>query len=512
MDPRFLIFAVLVTLPIAAQPVQSSCSGATCTFTLNFDDGYANLANITAAPYSGQMQYGNSRTLPNGTHMSNQSSGPMIYRDSKGRVRTERHVFSQAQTGRPVSPDDFIIAEIHDPVAGFEYVLDPINHVAHRRPFKPESTWKWNPSQITNMQADPQGSAGPNSTVQFLGTRTISGVLAYGKKTTWTRTTPGGQSITQIDEEWLDPASGETLLRRNGPNGNDSTVTQANYSNTEPDASLFQIPDGYQTMDETGSFQVIHPHTGPGSSGSGVRGLQLTRSCEENTCSVTVDPGTAPVNVAVTGAPYSGHLIFTNVAANGKPFSASPNGTGEYRDSYGRTRADPAPINRGGNAAKQPLVKIEDPVAGFFYILDPASQAAYRIKAAFRSYPFQPNENIAQQAGKFAAPNGRTETVENLGPQTISGVTAIGQRQTATYPPGIYNQNDKEIVTVNERWFDPKTGVTILTKNTGLNANMVTNSMPDYEEGDPDASLFQIPAGYKIVDESGPFTIGTPAP
>lgn len=512
MNLRSLIFAVLVTLPAVAQPVQSSCSGATCNFTLNFDDGYANLSETTGAPYSGQTQYGNSRTLPNGVHMSNQSSGPMIYRDSKGRVRTERHAFPQGQSGRPVSPDDFIIAEIHDPVAGFEYVLDPVNRVAHRRPFKVESSWKWDPSQITNMQSQPQGVDGPNSTVQFLGTRTISGVLAYGKKTTWTRTTPGGETITQSSEEWLDPDSGESLLRTNGTNGGDTTVTQENYSHAEPAPGLFQVPDGYQTVDETGSFQVVHPHTGPGSSGGGVRGPELTRACEESACNIIFDPGNAPVNNAMTGAPYSGHQIFTNVPANGKPFSASPNGTGEYRDSYGRTRTDPAQISRGGSAATQSLVKIEDPVAGFLYILNPASQTAYRIKAAFRAFPFKPNENIAQQAGTHTAPNGRTDTTENLGPQTVCGVTAIGQRQTTTYPPGTYNQNDKEIVTVNERWLDPKTGVIILTKNTGLMANISTNTIPDYKEGDPDASLFQIPAGYKIVDETGPFTIAALLP
>jgi hypothetical protein len=37
-------------------------------------------------------------------------------------------------------------------------------------------------------------------------------------------------------------------------------------------------------------------------------------------------------------------------------------------------------------------------------------------------------------------------------------------------------------------------------------------SVADYKEGDPDASLFQIPPGYKIADETGPFTFTVPAP
>jgi hypothetical protein len=117
---------------------------------------------------------------------------------------------------------------------------------------------------------------------------------------------------------------------------------------------------------------------------------------------------------------------------------------------------------------------------------------------------------MSQQAGTRTAPNGSTVTNETLGPQTVFGVTATGQRTTNIYPPGTYSQNDKEIVTVNERWIDPKTGVVILTKNSGLMVNS-TISIPDYQEGDPDASLFQVPSGYTIIEETGPFTFTSPA-
>jgi hypothetical protein len=149
------------------------------------------------------------------------------------------------------------------------------------------------------------------------------------------------------------------------------------------------------------------------------------------------------------------------------------------------------------------LVEIDDPVAGYIYILDPGSQTAYREKTAFRSFPYRPL--LMQPAGTRTGPNGRSVTIEDVGPQIIAGVTATGQRTTTTNPPGTFSQNVKTIVTVNERWMDPKTGVVILTKNIGLVAN-TTISMPDYKEGEPDASLFQAPAGYRIVDEAGLFT------
>ena len=391
----------------AGLPVQTVCSGATCTFNLNFDDGYAHLAKVAGAPYSGQIQFSSSQTLPNGTHMSNQSSGAMIYRDSKGRVHTERHADSTATlNGRPARPDDFVITEIHDPVAGFEYVLDPVNQVAHRRPFKPESSWKWDPSQITKMQTQPYVAVGPNTTVQLLGTRTISGILAYGEKTAWTRTTPSGEAITQTNEEWFDPASGERLLSISGndASADTTTMTLGNYRNAEPAASLFQVPDGYQTVDETGAFQVVHPHVGPGSSGTGTHGPQLTSShlVKTGASDITFDPGNAPANGAVTGAPYSGHETMTSVVNDRPPYTGTPRG--RFRDSQGRVRNDPAQINvraQETGSTMPTLVEIEDPIAGYIYILVPANQTAYRIKAAFRSFAFQPNQNMGA-ASRYA--------------------------------------------------------------------------------------------------------------
>ncbi|HVW07390.1 MAG TPA: hypothetical protein VHC90_02350 [Bryobacteraceae bacterium] len=493
MRLRFLFVAsAVLTVPAFAQQLgRFSCSGTTCTFNLSFDDGYAQLTDVSGAAYSGRMQVDDSRTLPNGTHMSAQSDGPMIYRDSKGRVRTERHA-SPFVPGRPALPDDFIIAEIHDPVAGFEYVLDPVNRVAHRRAFKPEAVRQFDSTTFATILAHP--SSGPNETVEFPGTRTISGVTAYGQKRTSNWTRPDGAAVSQTQEEWTDPASGEILLVVSSRNPDDIlTTTMTNYSNAEPAATLFQVPDGYQTVDEAELFQVSHPHTGRG--GSSANGPPLMASCEDGACKFTFNPGRGAVAGAVTGAPYSGHR-------------RSADGPGEYRDSFGRVRADPAQV--GGGSSRMPrLVRIDDPVAGYIYILDPEAHTAYREKAEYRAVPFQ---SFTQPAGTRTAPNGSTTTVEDLGTQTISGVTATGQRETTTSPPGTLNQNDKPIVMVNERWIDPKTGVQILAKNTTFRGDMITISMPDYKEGDPDPALFQVPAGYKIVDETGPFTFTATGP
>lgn len=492
--PQVLFIAAAVTVmpAFAQQHARISCSGPTCTFSLSFDDSWGQLAGISGAPYSGEVQVVSAHTLPNGTHMSTPSSGPMIYRDSKGRVRTERHAYPSGPQGRPAPADDFVIAEIHDPVAGFEYVLDPVNRVAHRRAFKPDATQKFDATAFANMLAHP--SSGPRETVEFLGTRMISGVTAYGQKRTSSWTRPDGTAITQTQEQWAEPTSGANLLVISSQNPeNTVTTTLANYSNAEPAPSLFQVPDGYQTVDEAELFTVSHPHTGPGR--SGVSGPPLMASCEDEACKFTFNPGSGGLGRAVTGAPYSGHRRSTD-------------GPGEYRDSFGRVRTDPAQV--GGGSSRMPrLVRIDDAVAGYIYLLDPGSQTAYREKVEFRPIPFRILPMRPPETRTAAS--GATFTIEDLGEKTISGVTVTGQRNTTTYPPGTFNDNDKTVVTANEQWIDPKTGIIVMTKNTGLMGES-TLSMPDYKEGDPDPSLFQIPAGYKIVDETGPFTFTVTGP
>lgn len=501
--------ATLATaLAAGAQPGQQmTCTGQTCTFPLSFEDAALYLVGTTGAAFSGQEQDSNSSTLPNGTHLSNQNLRDMTYRDSKGRVRTERYAIPFNPQGRPANPNDFVIAEIHDPVAGFVYILDPVGKTAYRMAI-PKNLQTWDLSNIASME----GASGPNTVITFLGARTMSGANANGYRSSWTRTDPAGNTFVITTEDWYALATGVRLLKKQTFTGNDNinTTTETNYSEAEPEASLFQIPDGYKTVDETGPFQVVHPETGGARVNSGGTGPQLMAgACEEGACTITYNPGNAPATTALTGAPYSGHEILTSIV-NNKPFVGKPNGTGRYRDSNGRTRTDPVQPSGGmAISASVTLVKIEDPVAGYVYIVSPAIRTAYRIQTSFRSFAFQPNQNMAQQAGTRTMPNGSTVAIENLPPQTISGIAAVGQRNTRTDPPGTYNGNDKTVVTVNERWIDPKTGIVIQTSNTGLRAD-TTTTMPDYKEGDPDPALFQIPAGYKVIDEPGKFSFDVP--
>ena len=227
---------------------------------------------------------------------------------------------------------------------------------------------------------------------------------------------------------------------------------------------------------------------------------------------------------AVTGAPYSGRMSTQSVwtLVNGTHLVQQPfDQPTTYRDTMGRTRTDMTMqrIPSGMNAPNmqpqvQRLAEITDPVAGYRYVLDQGHQIAYRIAVQTRqsqapSGAFAAARTAAPITRPMVNPKGATMTDEDLGTQTILGIPATGHRNTTTYPVGTYQGNDAPVTSVNENWHRVQYGLTMLSKTIGPE-NESTTTMKDFSREEPDPALFQIPAGYQIVDESGEFTITIP--
>jgi hypothetical protein len=89
---------------------------------------------------------------------------------------------------------------------------------------------------------------------------------------------------------------------------------------------------------------------------------------------------------------------------------------------------------------------------------------------------------------------------EDLGTQTIEGVSAQGKRETVTIPAGqIGNERPIEIVT--ETWFSPELHTMVLRKHSDPRMGDSTYRLTDIKRAEPDASLFQPPAGTKVSVE-----------
>ena len=248
-------------------------------------------------------------------------------------------------------------------------------------------------------------------------------------------------------------------------------------------------------------------------------------------------PGTAYLGPAVKGKPYSAQRVteHTQTLADGTHITRKPMTVQLYRDSAGRTREE-RPLMMGPDLPSDiaTIVIINDPVEGYQYTVDVVHQVIHRLKATPFPRPNGATGAIAGVAGaapppppppppphnssslatsaaangpvQHITPDGRTMTTENLGTQSIEGVVAEGHRTTMVIPAGLEG-NDAPITTVNETWFSQQIGMSVLTKSSDPRNGENTIRLTNITLGDPDPALFQPPAGYDLVDETGSFQI-----
>ncbi len=266
-----LVTAAAVTCLVFVPPlfsqmtavVSSTALGATTetvTFSIDMPRDSGSQV-ITGAPYSGRRTRKSVQTLADGTTLTHQMPEDTTWRDSMGRVRTERLAFPGLGRDEPMA--DTMLVEIFDVVAGYRYFLDPVNHIARRAPYQPRQVRSAGAlGAVTTVV--PSEYRMPDGTViktESLGTQIISGVTAIGRRNT--NIYPTGsrmgndRPVTTVNESWTAPQLGVTLLSKNKNLDRESTMAWEDFSTSEPDPVLFQIPAGYQIVDETGPFKVV---------------------------------------------------------------------------------------------------------------------------------------------------------------------------------------------------------------------------------------------------------------
>ena len=86
----------------------------------------------------------------------------------------------------------------------------------------------------------------------------------------------------------------------------------------------------------------------------------------------------------------------------------------------------------------------------------------------------------------------------SLGTKTIDGVLTQGVRRTRTIPAGQIG-NSAPLVTTSEYWAAPSLGISLRSVSDNPQYGKMTRELISLTLGEPDASLFQPPAGYRIV-------------
>ena len=231
----------------------------------------------------------------------------------------------------------------------------------------------------------------------------------------------------------------------------------------------------------------------------------------------------------VKGAPYSAEEVTETrqTLADGNRITRKSSAL-VYRDGQGRTRREQSleSIGHLGLQSQEPLktITINDPVGGVNYILDAASRTARKLPAAnvvmhstsagkpATREVFERHVEISGPPGSAALPHTAGVRVlirhsesgaankEALGKQVIEGIEAEGSRVTVTTPAGQIG-NELPIQTISESWYSPKLQTVVLSKQSDPRMGDTTFRLTKVELGEPAASLFEVPADYKVVSD-----------
>jgi hypothetical protein len=176
--------------------------------------------------------------------------------------------------------------------------------------------------------------------------------------------------------------------------------------------------------------------------------IGTSSECNATSCKTTLRFGPMGISNAASAA-YSGQESreMVQILADGtrKIFPRPFPSTQIYRDSQGRIRAERTMFpSRPG--VKPPvdiaLIEIQDPQAGYLYVLDSFHQVAHRL-------PVRASQPVLGPVSAHEGPSG-----ESLGSKYMFGAMLTGRRTTS------------RTGSTDETWIDPQTSVVVLRKLT----------------------------------------------
>lgn len=213
---------------------------------------------VTGAPFTANAVTTSSRTLADGTKISN-THQVTLYRDSQGRFRREGTMPPMGDVS-VAQPHSFVM--IHDPVAAKGYLLNPDKKVAHVMAMRGHGHMGPKGAAAPGADASAAPDAmesnqpnNPNVTKESLGTQSINGISAQG--TRYTRVIPAGsigndKPLTVTREVWYSPDLQMVVQSKHSdPRFGDTTYSLTNIQRNEPAANLFTVPSDY-TIKEGG--------------------------------------------------------------------------------------------------------------------------------------------------------------------------------------------------------------------------------------------------------------------
>ena len=189
---------------------------------------------IKNAPYSAEAESESVKTLPDGNKIKT-GDKQMLFRDRQGRTRRGSEYNFGNTTRKTI--------QITDPVAGFDYYINPVKKIVIRAPN----------INLTRSVTPVKSPTGYSTKSESLGSKIIEGIETTGNRfiTTVAPGTIGNEkSIEMISETWFSPELRVIVLsKRSDPQMGDYTFQLKNIKREEPAPSLFEIPADYKIIE-----------------------------------------------------------------------------------------------------------------------------------------------------------------------------------------------------------------------------------------------------------------------
>lgn len=211
-------------------------------------------------------------------------------------------------------------------------------------------------------------------------------------------------------------------------------------------------------------------------------------------------PGFTPAILSLPGHPFSALRTYTAWRDVGSRETVYATTTVTIaRDSRGRVH-----FERSVRAGEVEVV-LSDPVARVVYRYRVGAKAAQGCSqaaaggasapAASEAQPSQPEKSAAPSQVSEAAmrETGGDVSSEELGWRDFAGVAAIGQRTRHA----LGSESGARHLLL-EQWFSPELGVVLLQQTSIEGVGSTSELTHEVKLGEPDASLFALPAGYAV--------------
>ncbi|MBO0860672.1 MAG: energy transducer TonB [Chloracidobacterium sp.] len=413
---------------------------------------------VKGAPFSADVVSETIQNLPDGNRIVQRSEG-RSYRDSQGRTRNERTY----QIGGSSEQKQTIT--IFDPVADANYILDPETKIARKT------------ISNVNFMPPPSLMVVPPANINMSG-----GILQ--------------DTAIKMVQPSYPPAA--RMVNASGPVqvritiGETGKVIEA------------RAVSGHQTLRSAAveaAYQWLFKPTESGGKPVKVQGV-LVFEFRPPPLSTSV-PATTSIRadtskkISVSGGVLQGKAI-VKVQPQYPPIARAARASGAVQVQV--TISETGEVMEADIVSGHPLLREAALQAARQWLFKPTELSGTPVKVqGILTFNFSLGDEVRAQASIANSVSKYPTNTEQLGKRTVEGVECEGTRAVTTMPPGVIG-NERPIETVNEIWYSPELQMTILSKRGDPRFGESTYQVTNIVRTEPDATLFQIPSDYTIID------------